>query len=47
VITTETQLKRSTVGRIIKESVRGRDFLNNRKLYRKSAGDHYAESAQI
>lgn len=37
VITTETQLKRSTVGRIIKESDRGRDFLNNPQAFTEKA----------
>ena len=37
VITTETQLKRSTVGRIIKESGRGRDFLNNPQAFTEKA----------
>lgn len=37
VITTETQLKRSTVGRIIKESGRGRDFFNNPQAFTEKA----------
>ena len=37
VITTETQLKRSTVGRIIKESRRGHDFLNNPQAFTEKA----------
>ncbi|MDL2273201.1 DEAD/DEAH box helicase family protein [Oscillospiraceae bacterium OttesenSCG-928-G22] len=37
VITTETQLKRSTVGRIIKDSGRGKDFLNNPQAFTEKA----------
>ncbi|MDL2293270.1 DEAD/DEAH box helicase family protein [Ruminococcaceae bacterium OttesenSCG-928-D13] len=37
VITTETQLKRSTVGRIIKDSDRGKDFLNNPQAFTEKA----------
>ena len=37
VITAETLLKRSTVGRILKESGRGRDFLNNPQAFTEKA----------
>ena len=37
VITTQTQLKRSTVGRIIKESGRGCDFLSNPQAFTEKA----------
>lgn len=44
VITTETQLKRSTVGRIIKESGRGREFLDNPQSFTEKALDIIARN---
>lgn len=44
VITTETQLKRSTVSRIIKESGRGKDFINNPQAFLEKSLDIIAKN---